>query len=136
MVVSYTYPLPSKPFNPNYLRGLLDREFKGALIGWRETPKEIRFDFARPLTPEEKSRLDAIMAGPLAPASSYEFGALDLYDEVEKLIGVRPVFIEYDEARGRGRAMFDGTLTPDQESKLNAFFSNLKTRGLFKKRGI
>jgi hypothetical protein len=136
MATSYTYRRPDGPFDPQYLRGLIEREFKGALMGWCETPSEIRFDFARPLTPEEKSRLDAIMAGPLTPAASYEFGALDLYDEVEKLIGVRPVFIEYDEAGGRGRALFDRTLTPDQESKLEAFFSNLKAKGLFKKRGI
>jgi hypothetical protein len=134
MVASYTYPLPSKPFDPSYLRGLLDREFKGALIGWCETPKEIRFDFTRPLTPEEKSRLDAIMAGPLAPASSYEFGAPDLYEEAERQVGVRPAFIEYDGATGHGRAMFDVKLTPEQEAKLEAFFSSLKAGGLLRRR--
>jgi hypothetical protein len=134
MVASYTYPLPARPFNPSYLRGLLEREFKGALIGWCETPNEIRFDFSRELTPEEKSRLDAIMAGPPTPASSYEFGAADLYEEAERQVGARPVFIEYDEATGRGRAMFDVELTPEQEARLADFFRGLKAGGLLRRR--
>jgi AraC-like DNA-binding protein len=133
MVATYTYRLPAK-FDPYYLRAILQREFGVNFLGWSETLNEIRIDFARELTADEKSKLDSLIANPPMPAAVYEFGAIDLADEIEKAIGVRPVLVDYDEATDRGRIMFDKALTSTQEAALQTFIQGLRTKRIFKRR--
>jgi hypothetical protein len=116
MVPSYEYKLPPR-FDPHYLRAILEREFPGALLGWCETPTEIRFDFARELTPAEKAKLDSIMASPPMPVARYAWDALDV-DDVEREVGVRPVRLDVDLERDVIIVDFDRPLTPEQEMKL------------------
>jgi hypothetical protein len=133
MVKTYVFNLPAK-FDPYYLRAILQREFPDAFIGWSETATEIRIDFARELTADEKSKLDSLIVSPPMPAAVYEFGAIDLADEIEKAVGVRPVLVDYDEERDRGRIMFDKALTTTQEAALQTFIQGLRTKRIFKRR--
>ena len=112
----YDYPLPAK-FDPYYLRAVLDRELPGLLLGWSETPTQIRFDFARELTPAEKAKLDSIAASPPMPAARYAFGYIDA-DDVEKAVGVRPVRVDVRPETGEITIDFDSPLTPAQEARL------------------
>jgi len=131
-MVTYSYPLP-KEFDPYFLRSILEREFPEKFIGWSETPTQIRIDFTEELTVEEKTILDSIIASPPMPASIYEYGCLDLEDEIEKTVGVRPVRVDFDEATGRARIYFDTTLTDTQEKALEGFMKSLR-RGILKRR--
>jgi len=117
-MATYSYPLPKK-FDPYYLRSMLEKEFPGIFAGWSETPKKIRIDFIRTLTPTEKSKLDLIIASPPLPATIYELSPITPED-VEKEVGVRPVRIDYDSTTGQARVYFDRALTPDEEAKLEA----------------
>jgi hypothetical protein len=132
-MVTYRYKLPVK-FDAYYLRAILQKEFGAKFLGWSETPTEIRIEFAGDLTDAEKSKLDSLIASPPMPAAVYEFGVIDLADEIEKAIGVRPVLAEYDEATNRGRIMFDKTLTSTQEAALQTFIQGLSTKRIFKRR--
>jgi hypothetical protein len=129
----YSYKLPAK-FDPHYLYAILQREFGANFLGWSETPTEIRIEFARDLTDAEKAKLDSLIANPPMPAAIYEFGVIDLADEIEKAIGVRPVSIDYDEATDRGRITFDKALTTTQESILQTLIQGLRTKRIFKRR--
>ena len=131
MVRTYRYRLPER-FDPYYLRAILQKKFGNKFIGWSETTKEMRIDFTEELTETEKAELDKLMANPPMPAAVYEFGAIDLEDEIERVVGVRPVFVEFDEERWRAKVMFDRELTATQEVALKAFFEGFK--GVFKRR--
>jgi hypothetical protein len=129
----YNYKLPAK-FDPSYLYAVLAREFGANFLGWSETPTEIRIEFAKELTADEKAKLDSLIANPPMPVAVYEFGAIDLADEIEKAVGVRPVLVDYDEERDRGRIMFDKALTTTQEAALQTFIQGLRTKRIFKRR--
>ena len=118
MVRTYRYPRP-REFDPRYLMEFVRREVSDSLIGLSETPTEIRFDFERELTPEEKERLDRIAQSPPAPAAVYEVVRTDLREEIERSVGVRPVAVVYDPERVFVRIYFDRELTEDQERALS-----------------
>jgi hypothetical protein len=133
MVETYRYKLPAK-FDPHYLYAIMQREFGANFLGWSETPTEIRIDFARELTADEKSKLDSLIANPPMPAAVYEFGVIDLADEIEKAVGVKPVLAEWDETTDRARIMFDKTLTAAEEASLKGLLETIRAKRVLKRR--
>jgi hypothetical protein len=129
----YHYRKPGS-FDSEYLGVVLRKEFGDNFLGWSETPSEMRIEFRRELTPEEKSKLDSIIANPPTPAAVYEFGDFDIEDEIERTIGVRPVHVRGDSRTGTYRIIFDRPLTQDQEKALSNLLSEIKSKGMLKRR--
>jgi hypothetical protein len=129
----YHYKKPAS-FDSEYLGIVLRKEFGNDFLGWSETSNEMRIEFRRELKPEEKSKLDSIIANPPTPAAVYEFGEVDLEDEIEKSVGIRPVDVRVDFVTGRYRIIFDKPLTKDQENALSNLLTEIKTKGKLKKR--
>jgi len=131
MPVSYRYKRV-EPWDAPYVWRLIERDIAVSVLGITETAEEFILFFEKELTPDQKAKLDALMAKPPTPTAVYEFGAIDLEDEIAMAVGVRPVRVDFDEATGRGRIYFDTTLTPTQEKALETFMKAL--RGGFLKR--
>jgi len=111
------YEFPKVPRDPKYLGAILARN----LLGYRGHTlyrDRIRVYFDRELSPDEVSRLRGLVeSDPVAPVV-YEFGSLDPADEVERIVGVRPVIAEWDPTRKTGRFVFEAPLTRTQEGFL------------------
>jgi len=113
----YRYPL-KEPWDSSFVRGVIERDVGlSCRITTQWVGKAIVIYFDRELTPEEKAKLDAIMASPPTPVSSYELKPLRAED-VEQEIGVRPARLTIDLTTGECDAQFDQELTPAQEAKL------------------
>jgi hypothetical protein len=128
----YHYKKPVS-FDSEYLGIVLRKEFGRDFLGWSETSDEMRIEFRRELKPEEKSKLDNIIANPPTPAAVYEFGEVDLEDEIEKTIGIRPVDVKGDFRTGRYRIIFDKPLTQSQEYALSNLLTEIKTKWKLKR---
>jgi len=121
MVVKYEYsPIPVIP-DLAYFRDVIIREIPVRLIGivtqiFRDT---LVIQFETALTPEQKDTLDSLIASPPSPVSEYELCFLTPED-IEAEIGVRPVSLEIDPTTRLARCKFDTTLTPTQETMLEA----------------
>ena len=130
VVKTYKYRLPER-FDPHYLRAVLEREFGEAFLGWSETPTEIRIDFSRELSPEERERLDRIMERPPLPVEKYVVEPVSPED-IELEVGVRPVMVSVDLRAGTCVIDFDRPLSPAQRARLEEVLNRLISTG-FKK---
>jgi hypothetical protein len=128
----YHYRKPAS-FDSEYLGIVLRKEFGNDFLGWSETRDEMRIEFRRELKPDEKSKLDEIIANPPTPAAVYEFGAVNIEDEIEREIGVRPVYVRGDQRSGVYRIIFDKPLTQAQENALSNLLSEVKAKGKLKR---
>jgi len=124
MPVGYKYKRV-EPWDAAFVWHLIERDVARPLLGITEREDELILFFDRELTEKEKQKLDKIMSKPPTPVR-YEFGVKDLKDEVERLIGVRPVRVEYDEVRGHAVIDFDRELTREQELALSRLFEDVK----------
>jgi len=118
-IVRYKYKVKLR--DPYYFWRLIERRIGVTVHGIANYPRvgEIGIDLDRELTPDEKAKLDSLVAENPVPTSEYEAFPLTPED-VEAEIGVRPVFIAVDPATGMARCKFDTTLTLEQEAKLEA----------------
>jgi len=130
-MVAYSYPLP-KRFDPYYLRSILEKEFPDNFIGWLETLKEIRIDFMRSLTNEEKSKLDRIIREPPMPKTVLTFEP-DIASEIEGLIRKKPTRVDYDPTTGRCTLWFDVDITSTEEKAIETYLKE-KHLGTIKRR--
>jgi len=126
----YRYPL-KEPWDSSFVRGVIERDVGlSCRITTHWVEKAIVIYFDRKLTPEEKAKLNAIMASPPTPVSSYELKPLRPED-VEREIGVRPARLTINLTTGECDAQFDQELTATQEAKLEAL---LRSPMKFRKR--
>jgi len=119
-MMSYRYKRPDIWDGP-FARAIIERDVGVPPLGIRETPRDVTIFFERELTPDQKSKLDSIMKKPPLPIR-YEFGAVELEDEIEKVVGKRPVRVDYDPATGRAVIDFEEELTPAEEKALEGYF--------------
>lgn len=116
-----------------YFRALVERDAAPSL-GITEYPDRFIIYFENPLTDAQKTKLDSLVAENPVPTIVYEYGSLDLPEEIEKAVGVRPVYVDYDEVRNHARISFDKTLTHTQEIALKTFLETLTVKRIMKKR--
>jgi len=123
---AYTYKIPQN-FDPKYLRAILNREFKGLLIGWLETKDTIRLDFNRELSDEELKKLNDLMAKPFPPLIVYKFQPLTAED-VEAVVGIKPLDIVFTRDGRVASVIFDRDLSEEEERKLAELVKNIPFR--------
>jgi len=114
MVVQYEYRVALK--DSHYFHALVERDIAPTL-GITEYPDRFKIFFGKRLTAEQKSRLDELVRVNPTPVAVYELSPLTPED-VERGIGIKPVWLKYDPTTNQARIYFDKTLTPDQERKL------------------
>jgi len=112
-----------------YFRALVNRRI-GGVIGLTTYPDRFIIQFDRVLTDVEKAELDSLVAENPVPAAIYEVSPITEGD-IETEIGVRPIVCSIDPLTGRAICFFDTTLTPEQESLLEA---SLRVPMRFKRR--
>jgi len=107
-----------EPFDGTFVRAKIERETSAPVLGITEYPNKVWIFFDKELTSEQKAKLDAIMANP-PTLVRYEFGALDMTELVESMVGVKPLRVDYDEVSGHATIDFEKPLTPGQEKALD-----------------
>lgn len=111
-----------------YFRSLVERDV-APVLGITVYPSgEFVVFFDRKLTDEEKGKLDALVASNPTPVHTVETEAADLREEIAKIVGVKPVRVDWDYVTGRARADFDVRLTPEQEASVKSFLENLRNQ--------
>ena len=123
MPVSYKYKRV-EPWDGSYVWRIIERDLGVAVLGFTEYPEETIVHFEADLTPEQKAKLDAVIASPPTPAR-YEI-ALLTPEDVEAEVGVKPVRIDIDSATGLGTIDFEKELTLGERGKLKACLAKLK----------
>jgi len=94
------------------------------MLGATETPNEVTLFFERELNEEEQKLLSSLMENPPYPEHRFEVKEFTK-DDIEKIIGVRPVLLSIDPSTGRiVRVAFEKKLSPEQVSKLKGLWRN------------
>lgn len=112
-----SYEFSRVPRDPKYLGAIVARELPG-YRGHTLYRDRIRIYFDRELSSDEENRLRGLIESDLTAPAVYEFGSLDPADEIERVVGVRPVITEWDSTRKTGRFVFETPLTRTQEGLL------------------
>lgn len=114
--------------NPGYFWKLAEKRLGAPIIGIRETPNEFTIYFDTELPPDKKRALDELVRQNPEPEAILEIGDMDLEEEIQKAIGIRPVRAEYNPMTGRGVVEFDVKITEKHEAVIKGILQDLHNK--------
>lgn len=124
MIRPYSYRFKTPLKWDAYVQALIEHKVGVRMLGATETSDEVILFFERELNEQERKLLASLMENPPYPEHRFEVKELTK-DDIERIIGVRPVLLSIDFSTGRiVRIAFEKKLSPEQVSKLKDLWRN------------